>query len=44
MTANKAKMVEAAKFSEQSAAIQGPTQDQAYKNAMAMKAAAEKMR
>jgi hypothetical protein len=44
MTNSKAKMVEAAKFSEQSAAIQGPTQDQAYKNATAMKAAAEKMR
>jgi hypothetical protein len=44
MTASKAKMVEAAKFSEQSAAIQGPYQDQAYKNAQAMKAAADKMR
>ena len=44
MTANKAKMVEAAKFSEQAAAIQGPLQDQAYKNASAMKAAADKMR
>ncbi|PWU10841.1 MAG: hypothetical protein C5B51_03705 [Terriglobia bacterium] len=44
MTANKAKMLEAAKFSEQAAAIPGPTQDQAYKNSMAMKAAAEKMR
>jgi len=44
MTASKAKMVEAAKFSEQAAAIPGPTQDQAYKNSMAMKAAADKMR
>ena len=44
MTASKAKMLEAAKFSEQSAAIQGPFQDQAYKNSMAMKAAADKMR
>jgi len=44
MTANKAKMQEAAKFSEQAAAIPGPTQDQAYKNSMAMKAAADKMR
>lgn len=44
MTANKAKMLEAAKFSEQAAAIPGPTQDQAYKNSLAMKAAAEKMR
>jgi hypothetical protein len=44
MTNNKAKMVEAAKFSEQAAAIPGPTQDQAYKNSIAMKAAADKMR
>jgi len=44
MTNNKAKMVEAAKFSEQSAAIAGPYQDQAYKNANAMKAQADKMR
>jgi hypothetical protein len=44
MTANKAKMLEAAKFSEQAAAIPGPTQDQAYKNSLAMKAAADKMR
>ena len=44
MTASKAKMLEAAKFSEQAAAIPGPTQDQAYKNSMAMKAAADKMR
>jgi hypothetical protein len=44
MTNNKAKMVEAAKFSEQSAAIAGPYQDQAYKNSNAMKAQADKMR
>ena len=44
MTNNKAKMVEAAKFSEQSAAIQGPYQDQAYRNSMQMKAQADKMR
>jgi hypothetical protein len=44
MTASKAKMIEAAKFSEQAAAIPGPTQDQAYKNSLAMKAAADKMR
>lgn len=44
MTASKAKMIEAAKFSEQAAAIQGPLQDQAYKNSLAMKAAADKMR
>jgi len=44
MTANKAKMVEAAKFSQESAAIPGPYQDQAYKNSLAMKTQAEKMR
>ena len=44
MTASKAKMVEAAKFSEQAAAIPGPTQDQAYKNSLAMKQAADRMR
>jgi len=44
MTASKAKMLEAAKFSEQAAAIPGPTQDQAYKNSIAMKAQADKMR
>jgi hypothetical protein len=44
LTASKAKMVEAAKFSEQAAAIPGPTQDQAYKNSIAMKQAADKMR
>lgn len=44
MTANKARMVEAAKFSEQSAQIQGPYQDQANRNANAMKDQANKMR
>lgn len=44
MTASKARMVEAAKFSEQSAAIAGPYQDQAYKNSLAMKTQADKMR
>jgi tetratricopeptide (TPR) repeat protein len=44
MTANKARMVEAAKFSQESAAIAGPYQDQAYKNSLAMKTAADKMR
>ncbi len=44
MTLSKAKMQEAAKFSEQSAAIAGPYQDQAYKNSSAMKARADQMR
>jgi|SRR5579871_1806999 len=44
MTASKAKMLEAAKFSEQAAQIPGPVQDQAYKNANAMRSAADKMR
>jgi hypothetical protein len=44
LTASKAKMLEAAKFSEQAAAIPGPTQDQAYKNSIAMKQAADRMR
>jgi hypothetical protein len=44
LTNSKAKMMEAAKFSEQAAAIPGPTQDQAYKNSIAMKQAADKMR
>ena len=44
MTASKAKMLEAAKFSEQAAAIPGPKQNDAYKNSLAMKAAADKMR
>jgi len=44
MTNNKPRMVEAAKFSEDSAKIQGPYQDQAYKNSLAMKTAADQMR
>lgn len=44
MTNSKAKMVEAAKFSQESAAIAGPYQDQAYKNSLAMKTQADKMR
>ena len=44
MTLNKAKMLEAAKFSQDAAAIQGPYQDQAYKNSMLIKTEAEKMR
>jgi hypothetical protein len=44
MLNSKAKMLEAAQFSEQSAKIAGPYQDQANKNAFLMKTAAEKMR
>jgi hypothetical protein len=44
LTNSKARMLEAAKFSEESAAIPGPTQDQAYKNSIAMKQAADRMR
>jgi hypothetical protein len=44
LTASKAKMLEAVKFSEQAAAIPGPTQDQAYKNSLLMKDAAAKLR
>jgi len=44
MTLNKAKLVEAAKFSQESAAIQGPYQDQAYKNALQIKSEADRMR
>jgi len=44
MTMNKAKIVEAAKFSEQSAAIAGAYTDQARHNALVMKAEADKMR
>jgi hypothetical protein len=43
-TLNKAKLLEAIKFSEQSAAIQSPVQQQAYKNAMIIKDEAAKMR
>lgn len=41
---SKAKMEEAAKFSQQSAAISGPYQDGAYKNSLQMKAEADRMR
>jgi hypothetical protein len=44
ITLNKAKMLEAAKFSQDAAAIQGPYQDQAYRNAMNIKAEADRMR
>jgi hypothetical protein len=44
MTNNKAQMLEAQKFSEQCAAIEGAYQNQCYKNSMAMKDAAAKMR
>jgi hypothetical protein len=44
MTANKAKVLEAAKFSDQCAAITGPYAEQAWKNSNAMKADAAKMR
>lgn len=41
---SKTRMQEAAKFSEQCAAIPGPYQDQAYKNSMTMKTEAAQMR
>lgn len=44
MTANKAQIVDAAKFSEQSALIAGPFTEQARHNALVMKAEAAKMR
>jgi hypothetical protein len=44
MTNNKAKILEAAKFSEDSAAIPGPNQDQAWRNAQLMKTEAGRMR
>ena len=44
MTNSKAKVVEAAKFSEQSMAIPGPYQDQARHNALVMKDEAARMR
>jgi tetratricopeptide (TPR) repeat protein len=44
MTNNKAKVLEGAKFSEQSMAISGPYQDQARHNALVMKDDAAKMR
>jgi hypothetical protein len=44
MTLTKAKVLEAAKFSEQAMAIEGPYQDQARHNALVMKNEAAKMR
>ncbi|MBZ5580003.1 MAG: hypothetical protein LAP40_25880 [Acidobacteriia bacterium] len=44
ITLNKAKMQEAAKFSQECAAIAGPYQDQAYKNALNIKKEADAMR
>jgi hypothetical protein len=44
MTLNKAKVVEAAKFSEQSAAIESAFADQARHNAIVMKTEADRMR
>jgi hypothetical protein len=44
MTLNKAQVLEGAKYSEHAAAIPGPYADQAWRNALAMKAAADKMR
>jgi hypothetical protein len=44
MTNNKARMLEGAKFSDQSAAIAGPLQDQAWRNAALIKKEAAAMR
>ncbi len=44
MTNNKAKVLEGAKFSRQAAAISGPLQSQAYKNALIIETEAGKMR
>ena len=44
MTLNKARVLEAAKFSEQAAAIPGPLAQQAWKNAQIIKTEAGKMR
>jgi len=44
MTNNKAKVLEGAKFSEQSMAIPSPYQDQARHNSLIMKDDAAKMR
>jgi hypothetical protein len=44
MLRDKGKMLEAAKFSEQAAALGGPLQQQAWRNATAMKAEAAKLR
>jgi hypothetical protein len=43
-TLNKAKMLEAAKFSQDAANIPGPQQSQAYTNAMNIKKEADQMR
>jgi len=43
-TLNRAQVREAAKFSEEAAAIKGPYADQAYHNALVMKAEAERLR
>jgi len=43
-TLNKARMMEAAKFSQDAAAIPGPYQEQAYKNALQIKSEAAGMR
>jgi hypothetical protein len=44
MTLNKAQVLEAAKFSEQAAAINGPLAQNAWRNSVVMKAEADKMR
>jgi hypothetical protein len=44
MTASKAKIVEAAQFSQKAAVIEGPYAEQARHNALVMKAEADKMR
>jgi hypothetical protein len=44
MTLNKAQVLEAAKFSEQAAAINGPLAQNAWRNAVVMKAEADRMR
>ncbi len=44
MTLNKAKILEGVKFSQQAAAIQSPVAQQAWHNAQAMKAEADRMR
>jgi hypothetical protein len=44
MTLNKAQVLEAAKFSEQAAAINGPLKQNAWRNAVVMKAEADRMR
>ena len=43
-TLNKAQVLEAATFSEQAAKYSGPYADQAWKNAISIKAAAARMR